>query len=91
MDIKYVTEQLSAVSARMQGSNVKELLTGIATKSRNLQNIDLSTFSDVKLPEFERTEFGYQILPDKSNGAGPIYFCLIKKQILSWFLSILHG
>lgn len=49
----------------------------------NLQNIDLSTFSDVNLPEFERTEFGYQILPDKSNGAGPIYFCLIKKQILS--------
>ena len=49
----------------------------------NLQNIDLSTFSDVKLPEVERTEFGYQILPDKSNGAGPIYFCLIKKQILS--------
>ncbi|MBQ7969809.1 MAG: RsmB/NOP family class I SAM-dependent RNA methyltransferase [Treponema sp.] len=49
----------------------------------NLRNIDLSTFSDVKLPEFERTEFGYQILPDKSNGAGPIYFCLIKKQILS--------
>jgi hypothetical protein len=41
MDIKYVTKQLSAVSARMQGSNVKELLTGIATKSRNLQNIDL--------------------------------------------------
>ena len=49
----------------------------------NLQNIDLSTFSDVKLPEFERTEFGYQILPDKSNGAGPIYCCLIKKQILA--------
>ena len=49
----------------------------------NLQNIDLSSFSDVKLPEFERTEFGYQILPDKSNGAGPIYFCLIKKQFLS--------
>lgn len=49
----------------------------------NLLNIDLSSFSDVKLPEFERTEFGYQILPDKSNGAGPIYFCLIKKQILS--------
>ncbi len=49
----------------------------------NLQNINLSVFSDVKLPEYERTEFGYQILPDKSNGAGPIYFCLIKKQILS--------
>ena len=28
----------------------------------------------------EPTLYGYQILPDKSNGAGPIYFSLIKKQ-----------
>lgn len=27
----------------------------------------------------ERTTYGYQILPDVSNGAGPIYFSLIKK------------
>lgn len=32
-----------------------------------------------KLPETERKEYGYQILPDIQNGAGPIYFSLIKK------------
>ena len=31
------------------------------------------------LPAFEKTQYGYQILPDTSNGAGPIYFSLIKK------------
>ncbi len=31
------------------------------------------------LPDVERTEFGYQVLPDISEGAGPIYFCLVKK------------
>ena len=29
----------------------------------------------------EKTNYGYQILPDKSNGAGPIYFSLIQKCI----------
>ena len=32
------------------------------------------------LPEYEKTEYGYQILPDKANGAGPIYFSLIHKK-----------
>lgn len=27
----------------------------------------------------EKTDFGYHILPDTSNGAGPLYFTLIKK------------
>lgn len=27
----------------------------------------------------EKTKYGYHILPDKSNGAGPIYFTLVKK------------
>ena len=31
------------------------------------------------LPAYEKTQYGYQILPDTSNGAGPIYFSLIKK------------
>lgn len=31
------------------------------------------------LPDTERTNFGYRILPDVSDGAGPIFFCLIKK------------
>lgn len=28
----------------------------------------------------EQTEFGYHVLPDVNNGAGPLYFCLIEKQ-----------
>ena len=31
------------------------------------------------LPCFEKAKYGYQILPDTSKGAGPIYFSLIKK------------
>ena len=39
--------------------------------------------NQVQIPELiiEPTEFGYQILPDKNRGAGPIYFSLIHKSI----------
>lgn len=41
---------------------------------------DINKFSiDLKLPEFECTKYGYQILPDAQNGAGPIYFALVRK------------
>lgn len=33
-------------------------------------------------PAAEKTEHGYHILPDASDGAGPIYFCLIKKTVV---------
>ena len=35
----------------------------------------------LKIPrlEIEKTEFGYQILPDRNEGAGPIFFALIQK------------
>ena len=33
------------------------------------------------LLDYEKTELGYQILPDKQNGAGPIYFSMIFKNI----------
>ena len=36
---------------------------------------------DFKLPPYEKTLYGYQILPDTSGGAGPIYFSIISKQI----------
>ncbi len=36
--------------------------------------------SDFKLPSFEKTQYGYQILPDLADGAGPIYFSIICKQ-----------
>ena len=31
------------------------------------------------LPGFEKTKYGCMIMPDKQNGAGPIYFSIIKK------------
>lgn len=30
-------------------------------------------------PGFEKTQYGYMIMPDRQNGAGPIYFSIIKK------------
>ena len=40
---------------------------------------DASAFCDSNLPDCEKTEFGAHVLPDLQNGAGPLYFCLIKK------------
>ena len=30
----------------------------------------------------EKTEYGYMIMPDRQKGAGPIYFSIIKKNLL---------
>lgn len=40
---------------------------------------EINSFVDFKIPFYEKTKYGYQILPDKADGAGPIYFSLIKK------------
>lgn len=40
---------------------------------------EISKFVKINLPGFEKTEYGFQILPDVQNGAGPIYFSLIHK------------
>ncbi|WP_407429151.1 RsmB/NOP family class I SAM-dependent RNA methyltransferase [Treponema sp.] len=42
-------------------------------------SLNYSDFTKAKLPEYEKTQFGSQILPDKAKGAGPLYFCLIQK------------
>lgn len=34
----------------------------------------------ISLPEWEKTKYGYMIMPDKQNGAGPIYFSIIQKE-----------
>lgn len=49
----------------------------------NFSDIYKNLPSQVEIPELiiEETEFGYQILPDKNRGAGPIYFSLIHKSI----------
>ncbi|MBQ0003535.1 MAG: RsmB/NOP family class I SAM-dependent RNA methyltransferase [Treponema sp.] len=42
----------------------------------------LSTISpDYQIPPVEKTEFGYHVLPDSSDGAGPIYFSIIFKKL----------
>lgn len=41
---------------------------------------EISEFSKIELPSYEKTKYGYQILPDLQNGAGPIYFSIIKKK-----------
>ena len=40
---------------------------------------DIKDYCSLILPSYEKTKYGYQILPDVTGGAGPIYFCLIKK------------
>lgn len=40
---------------------------------------EIKNFSNFNLPSYEKTTYGYQILPDVQNGAGPIYFSIIRK------------
>lgn len=40
---------------------------------------EISSFVKMQIPNYEKTKYGYEIFPDKQNGAGPIYFSLIKK------------
>lgn len=40
---------------------------------------EIKDFCNISLPAWEKTKYGYQILPDAAGGAGPIYFCLIRK------------
>lgn len=41
---------------------------------------EIKDFTNINLPDWEKTKYGYQILPDKQNGAGPIFFTIICKQ-----------
>ena len=40
---------------------------------------EIKDFVDIKLPNAKKTEYGYEVLPDVENGAGPIYFSIIHK------------
>ena len=57
----------------------KEGGAGFSFENPNPDQTQISHCASLKLPEYEKTQYGYQILPDTSNGAGPIYFSLIKK------------
>lgn len=44
-------------------------------------NVDeIKNCAQISLPEWEKTKYGYMIMPDKQNGAGPIYFSIIQKE-----------
>ena len=40
---------------------------------------EISDFFKEKLPEYEKTKYGYMIMPDKQLGAGPIFFSIVRK------------
>lgn len=40
---------------------------------------EIKDYVSITLPDFEKTEYGFQVLPDRQKGAGPIYFSIIKK------------
>lgn len=47
-------------------------------------NSDIVKFCKIeKIPQAERTEFGFHILPDVQAGMGPIWFTLIHKKIVN--------
>lgn len=41
---------------------------------------EIKQFTNITLPAWEKTQYGYMILPDTAAGAGPIYFSIIHKQ-----------
>lgn len=41
---------------------------------------EIENYCKITLPKFEKTKYGFMILPDKQQGAGPIYFSIIHKQ-----------
>ena len=57
----------------------KEGSSGFSFVEPSTDLSEISHCASLMLPEYEKTQYGYQILPDTSNGAGPIYFSLIKK------------
>lgn len=52
----------------------------VVKKLNKKRSVEFLEFPDASKYTFlEKTEFGYQILPDKSGGYGPMYFSIIRK------------
>lgn len=52
----------------------------VVKKLNKKRSVEFLTFPEAeKYPFLEKTEFGYQILPDRSGGYGPMYFSIIRK------------
>lgn len=52
----------------------------VVRKLNKKRSVEFLNFSEAcHYPFLEKTEFGYQILPDRANGYGPMYFSIIRK------------
>ncbi len=91
-DNGYILYSTCALAKDENDGVIQKLLKKYSKSQENFKievcDVDISKIyenvpSFVQIPELiiEKTEFGYQILPDKNRGAGPIYFSLIKKSI----------
>ena len=66
-----------ALCPRENDGMIERLIKKFGAGALSLSKGVVNKSTSIKL---EPTLYGNQILPDKSNGAGPIYFSLIKKQ-----------
>ncbi|MBP5449358.1 MAG: RsmB/NOP family class I SAM-dependent RNA methyltransferase [Spirochaetales bacterium] len=72
----------------LSSSENDEVAAKLASKFDNVEYVRdfdydsriLSYMSDNNMPVGEKTQYGYHILPDKANGCGPLYWCLIRKK-----------
>lgn len=53
--------------------------TGFCMLPMNPDVNEIKDFVSITIPGVEKTKYGYQILPDAQEGAGPIYFAIIHK------------
>lgn len=52
----------------------------VVKKLKKKRSVEFLEFPETdKYPFLEKTEFGYQILPDRSEGYGPMYFSIVRK------------
>lgn len=74
----YLVYATCSLSPYENDTVIKKLLKkySCAAVVNELNEFDNEYFNDIFI---EKTQYGFSILPDKSNGAGPIYFSLVKK------------
>ena len=54
--------------------------TSFSVLAPDPQISQIQEFCCITLPEWEKTKYGCMILPDRQNGAGPIFFSIIRKE-----------
>ena len=80
----YILYSTCALASAENDDVVERLFKKFDTAKIALDRIPLARqklepFCDTPLPEAEKTKYGFHVLPDTQDGAGPIYFSLIQK------------